>query len=107
MKPFRETSAETRRVVLENEWLRSQQAQQHAQEASQASKDATREALMWSELQHESQAVLPHLQELKSLTKEAEAEALRIRLQNEQASHRPAARPLLAASRCCNMCTGK
>ena len=90
MKLFRETSAETRRVVSENEWLRSQQVRQHTQDASQASKeiskDASKDALMWCQLQEESQAVLPHLQQLECWTKKAEAEAQQLRLENEQAS---------------------
>jgi len=84
----REISAETRRLVAENEWMRDEQARQQTLDAfkdqKQDSKNATRDALLWSHLQEESQAVLPHLHELDFSAKEAEAEAQRLREENAQ-----------------------
>lgn len=84
----REISTETRRLVAENEWMRDEQARQQTletfKEQGQNSKDATRDALLWSHLQEESQAVLPHLHELEYSAKEAEAEAQRLREETEQ-----------------------
>mmetsp|Transcript_68351 Transcript_68351/g.110977 ORF Transcript_68351/g.110977 Transcript_68351/m.110977 type:complete len:543 (-) Transcript_68351:86-1714(-) len=84
VKPLREINAETRRIVSENEFLKSLQTKDKARDIGvfhneNLKKDPSKDALLWSHLQQESQDALPHVHQLKSWAQEAEEEASRIR----------------------------
>ena len=83
VKPYRETTAEARLLQAENKWLKTMQTKETTKENG-ASKDPTKDALLWSTLQQESKDVIQHVQQLNSAAQEAENEARMIRLENQR-----------------------